>query len=84
MNFIVAWGVGCYSVWEATEFRGRVERLRRRRREIEEEMIWYYYDEFGIIGVLSYDDVLKAVEGGRLKRMLEKYKRYVKETESEA
>ena len=37
--------------------------------------------EPSIIDVTSIEDVLKAVDDGRLDRIIEEYKKYVKETE---
>lgn len=48
------------------------------------DMKWYHYDEPGIIDVTSYDDILRALEDGRLKRITKEYERYEKETESQA
>lgn len=44
-----------------------------------EDMKRYHYGEPGILDVTSYDDVLKAVEDGRLKRIMDEYKKYEKE-----
>lgn len=44
-----------------------------------DDMKWYHYGEPSIIDVTSYEDVLKAVEDGRLKRIIEERKRYEEE-----
>lgn len=44
-----------------------------------DDMKWYHYDEPSIIDVTSYEDVLKAIEDGRLKKIFEEYKKYEKE-----
>lgn len=44
------------------------------------DMKWYHYDEPRIIDVTSYEDILKAVEDGRLPKILEERKKYEKET----
>lgn len=43
------------------------------------EMKWYHYDEPSIIDVTSYEDILKAIEDGRLKKIIEEHKRYKEE-----
>jgi len=47
-----------------------------------DEMKWYHYGEPSIIDVTSYEDVLKAIEDGRLKKIIEERKRYEKEHKS--
>jgi len=47
------------------------------------DMKWYHYDEPSIIDVTSYEDVLKAVEDGRLEKIMKERERYEKETKSE-
>jgi len=44
------------------------------------DMKWYHYDELSIIDVTSYDDIVKAIDDGRFKRIVEEHKRYMKET----
>ena len=43
-------------------------------------MKWYHFGEPGIIDVASYDDVIKAIGDGRLERIMEEHKKYMKET----
>lgn len=43
------------------------------------EMKWYHYGEPSIIDVTSYEDVLKAVEDGRLERIIEERAKYEEE-----
>jgi hypothetical protein len=45
---------------------------------------WYHYSEPSIIDVTSYDDIIKAIDDGRLERIIEEHKRYMKETGHEA
>jgi hypothetical protein len=33
-----------------------------------------YYSEPGIIGVASYDDVVKAIDDGRMERIIKEYR----------
>jgi len=47
---------------------------------VSKEMKWYHFGEPGIIDVTSYDDVIKAIDDGRLERIIEEHKRYMKET----
>jgi hypothetical protein len=46
-------------------------------------MKWYHYNETPIIDVTSYDDILKAIDDGRLNRIIDEHKRYMKETHCE-
>lgn len=48
------------------------------------DMKWYHYGEPDVIDVTSCDDVLKAIDDGRLQRIIEEHKRYMKETGCEA
>jgi len=45
-----------------------------------DELKWYHYGEPGIIDVTSYDDIVRAIEDGRLEKIIEEHKRYMKET----
>ena len=44
------------------------------------EKKWYHYDEPPIIDVTSYDDIIRAIEDGRLDRIIDEHTRYMKET----
>lgn len=44
------------------------------------EMKWYHFDEPPILDVTDYNDIEKAMEDGRLKRIVEEHERYTKET----
>jgi len=46
-------------------------------------MKWYHFNEPRIIDVGSYDDVTKALEDGRMKRIIKEHERYMKETDRE-
>ena len=43
------------------------------------DMKWYHYGEPSIIDVTDYNDILRAVEDGRLERIIEERKRYKSE-----
>ena len=43
------------------------------------DLKWYHYGEPSIIDVTSYEDVLKAMEDGRLEKIIEERKRYEEE-----
>ncbi|MEM4143015.1 MAG: hypothetical protein QW445_02580 [Candidatus Bathyarchaeia archaeon] len=43
---------------------------------------WHHYVELSIIDVTDYDDILKAIEDGRLKRIIEEQRKYKKEHKS--
>ena len=49
-------------------------------RPAESEMKWYHYDEPSVIDVTSYEDILKAIDDGRIEKIKEEYKRYMRET----
>jgi hypothetical protein len=44
---------------------------------------WYHYDEPPIIDVTSYDDIIRAIDDGRLDRIIDEHTRYMKETDRE-
>jgi hypothetical protein len=44
------------------------------------EMKWYHYGEPDVVDVTNYDDVLRAIDDGRLQRIVEEHKRYMMET----
>ena len=43
-------------------------------------MKWYHFGEPSIIDVTSYDDIVKAFDDGRLEKIMEEHKQYMKET----
>ena len=45
-----------------------------------DEMKWYHYDEPDIIDVTSIEDVDRALEDGRIDRIIDEYIKYVEET----
>ena len=47
------------------------------------DMKWYHYDEPAIIDVANYDDILNAIDDGRLDRIIDEHERYMKETNCE-
>jgi hypothetical protein len=47
------------------------------------DMKWYHYDEPAIIDVANYDDILNAIDDGRLDRIIDEHARYMKETHRE-
>ena len=47
------------------------------------DMRWYHYNEPAIIDVTSYDDILQAIDDGRLDRIIDEHTRYMKETDRE-
>jgi hypothetical protein len=48
-------------------------------RPTQNEMKWYHFGEPSIIDVASYDDVIKALDDGRLERIIEEHEKYMKE-----
>jgi hypothetical protein len=47
-------------------------------------MKWYHFDEASIIDVTSYDDVMKALDDGRLERIIAEHEKHTDETGNEA
>jgi len=47
------------------------------------DMKWYHYDEPPIIDVTDYDDIIRAIDDGRLDRIIDEHTRYMKETDRE-
>ena len=44
------------------------------------EMKWYHFNEPPIIDVTNYDDIMEAIDDGRLDKTIEEHIRYMKET----
>ena len=44
-----------------------------------QDLKWYYYDEPSILDVTNYEDILEAIEDGRMERIIEERKKYEKE-----
>jgi hypothetical protein len=44
---------------------------------------WYHCDQPPIIDVASYDDIIRAIDDGRLDKIVDEHKRYMKETKCE-
>jgi hypothetical protein len=44
------------------------------------DMKWYHFDEPSIIDVTNYDDIIRAIDDGRLDRIIDEHTRYMKET----
>jgi hypothetical protein len=49
-----------------------------------DELRWYHYDEPGILDVTSYEDLLEALDDGRMTKILEEHRKYMEETGREA
>ena len=45
------------------------------------DMKWYHFDDPQILDVTDYKDIDKAIEDGRLKKVIEEHERYMKETD---
>jgi hypothetical protein len=48
-----------------------------------DEMKWYHFNEPQIIDVTNFDDIIRAIEDGRLDRIIDEHTRYMKETDRE-
>ena len=46
-------------------------------------MKWYHVNEPSIVGVTNYDDVIQAIEDGRLNKIIDEHTRYMKEPDRE-
>jgi hypothetical protein len=46
-------------------------------------MKWYHYDETPIVDLADYDDVLRAIDDGRIIKVVEEHEAYMKEKELE-
>ena len=44
-----------------------------------QDLKWYHYGEPSILDVTNYEDILEAIEDGRMKRIIEERKKYEKE-----
>jgi hypothetical protein len=67
-------------VWQEIEWYNRHWNPSHTCIPAQNEMKWYHYGEPSIVDVTSYDDVIKAIEDGRLERIMEEHERYMKET----
>lgn len=47
------------------------------------ELKWFHYNDPAIIDVTSYDDIIRAIEDGRLDKIINEHMRYMKETDRE-
>jgi hypothetical protein len=45
-----------------------------------DEVKWYHWGEPSIIDLTSYQDILKALKDGRLDKIIDEHKKYMKET----
>ena len=48
-----------------------------------DKMKWYHYDETPIVDPADYDDVLRAIDDGRIIKVVEEHEAYMKEKELE-
>jgi len=46
-------------------------------------MKWYHFDESPIIDVTDFEDLDRAIDDGRLDRIVQEHLRYMKETDRE-
>jgi hypothetical protein len=51
---------------------------------VQVEMKWYHFNEPSIIDVTSYDDIIKALDDGRLERIIAEHEKYTDGTGQEA
>jgi hypothetical protein len=46
-------------------------------------MKWCYFNEPPIIDVMNYDDLVRAIEDGRVDKIIQEHERYMKRTNRE-
>jgi len=76
---LIADGKVVKTLWKLIEWYDHYWNPRRGLLPGASDLKWYHYDEPSIIDVTSYDDILKAIDDGRLKRIMEERERYEKE-----
>lgn len=78
-NELVEWGGLAKSIWKVIWWYDHHWNPNPSYIPSDSDMKWCHYGEPSIIDVTSYEDIVKALEDGRFKRILEEYKRYEKE-----
>ena len=69
-------------IWSIVEWYDEHWNLSESFKPSEDEMKWYHFGEPSIIDVTSYEDIIKAVEDGRLEKIIEERKKYEAEHKS--
>ena len=73
-------GYDAYCLWEHIEWYDRHWTPSTTHTPPAAEMKWYHFNEPPIIDVTCYDDIIQAIEDGRLDKITEEHTRYMKET----
>ncbi len=80
-NELVEYGELATFVWRQIEWYDTHWNPTETMKPAADEMKWYHYGEPSIIDVTSYEDVIKAVEDGRLKKIIKEREKCEKEYE---
>jgi len=80
-NELIEYGRAAKFVWHVVSWYDDHWNPSPNYRPPESDMKWYHYGEPSIIDVTSYEDIVKAIEDGRLKKIIEESKKYDKEHE---
>lgn len=62
-------------IWSMVEWYDEHWNLSESFKPFEDEMKWYHFGEPSIIDVTSYENIIKAVEDGRLEKIIEERKK---------
>jgi hypothetical protein len=73
-------GCAAHEMWEHVEFYDRHWNRTIISTPSACELKWFHFNEPAIIDVTSFEDILKAVEDGRIQKIIEEHERYMKET----
>jgi len=76
-------GYDANRLWEHIEWYDRHWNLDTSYTPPASEMKWYHFNEPRIIDVTDYDDILKAIDDGRLDKVIDEHTRYMKESDRE-
>jgi hypothetical protein len=73
-------GSAAHEMWEHLEFYDRHWNRSTTWIPPASEMKWFHFNELAIIDVTSFEDVLKALDDGRIDKIIQEHERYMKET----
>jgi hypothetical protein len=76
-------GYDAHRLWEHIEWYNRHWNLDTSYTPAASDMKWYHFNEPPIIDVTNYDDIILAIEDGRLDKIIDEHTRYMKETDRE-
>jgi hypothetical protein len=73
-------GSAAGELWKHIEWYNRHWNRSSTHEPAESENKWYHFGETSIVDVGGLDDILKALEDGRMEKIVEAHERYMKET----